>query len=344
MLAATVSLQFTAPHAVVMRHTIDPEQQRLTRTVSDLTGVIETEHIDLEHACVHCAIREDIVPSLERLAESNRWGAIIACLPVTAEPVQVCRVAAWQPHVVSHVRIASVVTALDHAHLLDDLLGDDLVTDRGLATALDDERGVAEVACAMVEYADTLCLNGEITEEEDNLVRTLARPGTPVVHDPTLLEPTLFTPGLHRPKNVEAWVAEVRRYALPELPAGPVWRLDLQSERALHPGRLYDHVEVLGGGPRRSRGCFWLPTRPSAICLWDAAGGQVSVGAINQWRPGDTPLTRLVVHGLDDGYDEIAECFHHCLLTDAEIAGRGAFWEQSEDGLEPWLGPILNAA
>lgn len=344
MLAATVSLQFSTPGAVVMRHSIDPAAQRLTRIVSDLTGIIETEHIDLEHACVQCAIREDIVPSLQRLASSGRWTAVIACLPVTAEPVQVCRVAAWQPQAMPHVRIASVVAALDHTRLLDDLIGDDLVTDRNLATALDDERGVAEVACAMVEYSDALCLTGEITDEEAALLRTLARPGASIVHDPTLLDASLFDPGLHRPKDTEAWVAEVRRYGLPELSAGPVWRLDLRSDRALHPERLHDHVEVLGGGPRRSRGCFWLPTRSSSICMWDAAGGQVSVGAINRWRPGEAPMTRLIVHGLDDGYDEIVACFEHCLLTDTELASRGTFWEQSTDGLEPWLGPIRHAA
>ena len=71
MLSATISLQFGLPDAVMVRHIIDPERQLLTRVVSDLTGVIEHEEINLAHACVACAIREDIVPTLERLARSE---------------------------------------------------------------------------------------------------------------------------------------------------------------------------------------------------------------------------------------------------------------------------------
>ena len=84
MLSATISLQFGLPDAVMVRHIIDPERQLLTRVVSDLSGVIENEEINLAHACVACAIREDIVPTLERLAAQGRWGSIVACLPVAA--------------------------------------------------------------------------------------------------------------------------------------------------------------------------------------------------------------------------------------------------------------------
>ena len=34
--------------------------------------------IDVEHACTSCAIREDIVPTLERLAASGTWETIVA--------------------------------------------------------------------------------------------------------------------------------------------------------------------------------------------------------------------------------------------------------------------------
>lgn len=344
MLSATISLQFGVPDAVVMRHVIDPVRQVLVRTVSDVSGVIEKLEIDLQHACVSCAIREDIVPTLERLAADGRWGTVIACLPVTAEPTQVCRVIAWAPRNSPHIRISAVVATLDGETLAGDLLGDDLVDERGLATSAEDRRGVAEVACAMVEYADAVCLTTTPGDEEADLVTALARPGTPVVADPSLLDAAALVAGLHQPDSVEAWVAEVRREDLTPLPASRAWRLDLRSDRPMHPDRLNANVEILGGGPRRSRGCFWLPTRPLDICVWEGAGGQVSVGATTRWTAHESPLTRLVIIGLDEDAGEIADCFAACLLTDAEIATRGRYWEQTADGLEPWLGPIHRAA
>ncbi len=342
--AASLSVQFGLPDAVAVRHTIDPDRQVLTRTVSDVTGVLEHEEIDLAHACVACAIREDIVPTLERLGAQGRWRTIVACLPVAAEAVQVCRVLAWAPREVPHIHVAAVVTALDGATVTADLLGDDLLDERGLATSDDDRRGVAEVASAMVEYGDVVCLTHDPDPDDFALVGALARPGTHVVTDPSVLDATELATGVHRHRDVEAWVAEVRRGVLPPVPDG-VWRLDLRSDRPFHPERFRDELAVLGGGPRRSRGCFWLPTRPDDICVWDGAGGQVSVGSTERWHR-EIPLTRITVIGLegDEGRSEITAAFRRCLLTDEELATRGRIWEESRDGFEPWLGPIRRAA
>lgn len=343
MLATSISLQFGLPDTVAVRHTIDPESQVLTRVVSDVTGIIEREEINLAHACVSCAIREDIVPTLERVAARGRWSSIVACLPVAAEAVQVCRVLARAPRNAPHVTISAVVTALDGGAVAEDLLGEDLLDERGLATSEDDRRGVAEVASAMVEYADVISLTQAPDPDERALVTALARPRVPVVTDPSLLDAPALVAGVHRHQVVEAWVAEVRRGALPPLATSGVWRLDLVSDRPFHPIRFHDELAILGGGPRRSRGCFWLPTRPDHVCVWDAAGGQASVSSTQNWDR-EPQLTRITVTGLDDDADEIIQAFDRCLLTDEEIATQGRIWEESWDGLEPWLGPIENVA
>lgn len=344
MSSAALSLQFGMPSAVSVRHVIDSERQILIRTVSDVTGIIEREEINLAHVCVSCAIREDIVPTLERIAAQGRWSSIIACLPVSAEAVQVCRVLGWAPRNAPHVSISAVVAALDGTEVIDDLLGEDLLDDRGLAIDPEDRRSVAEVACAMVEYADAICLTEAPAEEERDLITALARPRVPVVEDPSLLDAGALAAGVHRHQAVESWVAEVRRGPLPPLAERGAWRLDLVSDRPFHPLRFQDELEALGGGPRRARGCFWLPTRPAQICAWDSAGGQASVGSTEQWRKGEQALTRIVVIGIDDDRAEVEAAFHRCLLTDEELASRGVSWNESWDGLEPWLGPINQVA
>jgi len=50
------------------------------------------------------------------------------------------------------------------------------------------------------------------------------------------------------------------------------------------------------------------------------------------------------VMGLDDDSEEIIQAFDRCLLTDDELATQGRIWEESWDGLEPWLGPIERVA
>ena len=343
MAAAAIALQWDLPRAVAVRHVVDPEREVLWRIVSDATGVVERTEIDVEHACVSCAIREDVVPTLERLGADGRWETIIAQLPVTAEAVQVCRVIGWAPHQVPHVRIAASLVALSSDTLLDDLLGDDLVSERDLPVRADDRRGVAEVACAMVEYADVVAVGETLDAEEREVLEALVRPGVAVVESFSQVDARPLAAGVHDHRANESWVAEVRRDALPDRGLRTAWVLDFASDRPFHPERLRDAIAVLGGGPRRSRGCFWLPSRPGQICVWDGAGGQLSVGSTETW--GRTrPLTRITVVGVDDGREELERAFAACVLTDAEMHERGPYWEVTEDGFEAWLGPIRRAA
>ncbi|MEA4944774.1 MAG: GTP-binding protein [Propionicimonas sp.] len=343
MAVASAALGWDLPRAVAVRHDLDPERDVLIRTVSDVTGVLEREELELDHACASCAMREDVVPTLERLAASGAWTAIVAQLPTTATAAQVCRVAAWVPGQLPHVRVSAVVTAVDGASLGDDLRTGETLCELDLPVRDDDGRGLAETLCGMVEYADLVFTPQPVEPEARDLLAVLMRPGAAFVDSVADLDAAVLADGVHDCQASEAWVADVRRGDLP-VATGAAWVLDVRSDRPLHPDRLNDFVEVLGGGPRRSRGCFWLPTRPHQVCVWDGAGGQLSIGGEETWDSGEQPLTRIVVTGLDDGRDALAAAFQACLLTDAELAERGWFWEAFEDGFEPWLGPIRRAA
>lgn len=338
MAAVTIGLQWDLPNAVVVHHRIDVERSRLHRTVSDVSGVLEREEIDLDHVCVSCAIREDVAPALARLARAGRWDVVVAHLPVGAEGRQVCRVVTQDPRL-RHVRIAGVICAVEGERLVDDLLGDELLFDRGVHTAVDDRRGVAEVGAAQVEYADAVTIVGAAGDAELELVGALARPGATVLGDGDTLRPSLLLEGIHDDVGAESWAALLRRGPLPPLEGRHVWRLDLRSERPFHPARLQAEIEAIGGGPRRSRGCFWLPTRATVACAWDGAGGQLSIGVAERWAQ-ESPFTRIVVTGMDDGRDEVAAAFENCLLSEAEVRRRGTYWEAAGDGFEAWLGDI----
>lgn len=345
--AAMISLQFGAPDAVAVRHRIDAERAVLVRTVSDLGGVVEHEEMPLDHVCVPCAIREDIVPALQRLAAQGRWRSIIAGLPVSAEATQVCRSLGWNPSNAPQPSVAGVVAALDGARIADDLLGDDLLDERGLALSPEDRRGVAEVACSLVEYADAVALTAAAADAEWSLLRTLVRPGAAVLADTSLLDAEALIGVVRSQADVERWVAPSRAGDLAPVAAGGAWRLDLRSDRPLHPLRFRDELAVIGAGPRRSRGCFWLPSRPDHLCVWDGAGGQVSIGIAPRGRADQRMQSRIVVIGLDDDPAEraaISAAFERSLVTEAELAAKGWRWAEGWDGFEPWLGPIAGVA
>jgi G3E family GTPase len=346
MAAATIGQQWDLPGAVVVHHRIDVEGQQLHRLVSDVSGALEREVIDLAHACVGCAIREDIIPTLRRLADVGRWQSIVVHLPVAAEARQVCRV--LEAERVVDIKVTAIVTALDGTDLVSTLTGDALLCEEGRHTAEEDRRGTAETACALIEYADVVSVHGAAPPEGLGLVRALARPGAVLVGDAGLQPTSVLIDGVHHHDEAESWVSEMRIAPLPRLVSESVWQLDLRSDRPLHPARLHDRLGTIGGGAHRSRGCFWLATRPGTVCAWDGAGGQVSVGAVASWGH-QAPMSRLVVTGLDALTSPaeraaIEAAFRECLLTEAELAERGPYWDVASDGFEPWLGTIRIAA
>lgn len=338
MAGLTIAVQWDLPHSVVVHYEVNEGREVLVCTVSDQRGLIQRRDIDIADACLNCTIRSDLVATMERLAAQGLWGAVVAQLPVAADAAQICRAIGYDEQAAPHVRIAATVVALDGAAVTDDLLGDDLLIERELPIREDDERGVGETASALVEYADLVVAAG-LTDSGSALLRTLMRPDAQLVSSSADVNVAALLVGLHVHDRSEDWVQVIRREPLPERGSSDIWQLDITSSRPFHPERLRQRIEDLGRGQRRSRGCFWLPSRPHQVCQWDGAGGMVSIGVADDWEQAE-PLTRIVIVGADGGQDELANAFADCLLTDQELAERGRYWEVDSDGMEPWLGPV----
>ncbi|MBM3669513.1 MAG: cobalamin biosynthesis protein CobW [Actinobacteria bacterium] len=337
-----MSLMLDLPNAVAIRHSIDPTAQVLTRTVSSAGGVLETESIDLEHACVGCALREDIIPTIVRLARQQEWSYVVAGLPLAAEADHLARAISRDPRVGRQVRLASVLAAVTPEETLETLLSPTLLADLNLHTGPGDERGVGETACAQVEYADVIVTTSEDQRALDFL-GALARPRANLIQGSENLIAESLMGSRHISSEAQAWRVPMTAEELPERALGHAWRLDLRSQRAFHPERLMEHMEDLAGGKFRSRGVFWVPTRPGLAHLWEGTSGQVSIGQHARWGS-VTPITRLVLTGVEDVPMGLSEVFNSMLLSTEEASSDVSTWTLAEDGLEPWLGDIHRAA
>ena len=78
MQATMASLVWALPDVVAIRHVIEPITQQLSRFVSSVHGSEDTADIDLQHACVGCAVREDILPTILRLSQEPELRTIVA--------------------------------------------------------------------------------------------------------------------------------------------------------------------------------------------------------------------------------------------------------------------------
>lgn len=341
--SALMTLAWGLPGAVSLRHRIDPHSQVLTRTVSDIEGIHEEEHVQLEHACVSCALREDILPTLDRLARDRRWTHIVAGLPTGTEAGQLAHALGHDSRLARHLQLSSIVAALSSGDVARDLLGDDLLRERDAHTNPHDDRGVGEVACAQIEFADHVVLDAHPGDEAADLVRALARPGVPLLTGTDQVDATDIACGRHHHTLTRSWCSPELDGPLPALEGGHAWRVELRSHRPFHPDRLLDQVARLGDGPFRSRGTFWVPSRAGDQLEWSGAGGQLSIGAYGPWGR-RTPSTRLLFTGLGEPPHGLRDAFEDILVSITEATRGPASWDVLEDGLEPWLGDIRDVA
>ncbi|WP_245966331.1 CobW family GTP-binding protein [Sphaerisporangium album] len=268
------------PGSVAVHHDLrDVSQGLVQRTVRDATHVLDTAEVRLAHGCVTCTVREDLLPQLIRLAPGA--ALVIVDLWDSVEPRSVAEAIDHQ-EARDVLRFTGVLTALNAAATPEDITRGERLSEIGKPAAAGDQRYLAEVLTRQLEYATGLVLDDGDEEDHElsRLVLAHLAPLTPIHTLDTL-------PHVTGAAVCTAELAERVDPATAQLPADAqtdeitttVWR----SRRPLHPGRLFEAVDELVTESVRSRGRFWLATRPSRLLAWDAVAGIISIEDAGPW-------------------------------------------------------------
>ncbi|RSS61739.1 GTP-binding protein [Streptomyces sp. WAC07061] len=333
------------------------------REIRDASGTLTRGDAPLVNDCACCALREDLVPELERMADSGLARLAVVELWDSVEPKAMAEVIAG--HGGDRFVLTNVITAVDPALVLPCLGNGDDLAEAGLAAAPTDQRTIGDTWARQLEYAPVLALvDSEEADDEDRALLAQLHPTAQRVRAGSVELARAAFAGF----DVEA-AAAAQHPACALLPqdadeAGVttlVWR----RRRPFHPERLYQALEDLCCAAARSRGRFWLADRPDTLLAWDAAGGALCVESAGPWLASLpdaawelVPPMRRAAAALD-WHPDHGDCCQHlvftspgldrdglerlldsCLLTDAEYtAGREA-WK----GLPAAFDSLLNAA
>ncbi len=346
---------------------------RVRRTVESAARVLDRADVEMVHGCISCTLREDVLPTLVRLARERPRSDQLLVLPPAVEPEAVaaacahCRIDG-QP-VTEVVRFDSYVTVVDADRFVDDLCSTDDLRDRDLHAAGDDHRAVAEVVAHQVEFSDTVVLwSRPDTEAADThrasvVAHRLAPWSIPVTVgggdtlDCTALAQQVLRSGRHDPDRpgVLGMALEGRPIGVSDQGTSLVFR----SRRPFHPQRLHDALEELTENALRGRGQLWIAAQPDAVIAFEFAGGGVSLGSLGYWLAALPPerwtetsdhrrlaadldwdpyygdrRTVLSLIGLHLDHTAIVALLRACLLTDAELADGFDAWRRLPDPFE----------
>ncbi|MFI6262541.1 CobW family GTP-binding protein [Micromonospora sp. NPDC051006] len=290
------------PSLLLVRHDLtDVRQGGVHRVVRDGAGILEDERITLAHGCVSCTLREDVLPTLARLARTHPDRDLVLMLPEVVEPEAVAAACAHclvnGAPITDALHINSYVTVVDAEHLLDGLASTDDLKTLGIHAADDDHRALADVVVRQIEYADTLVLWGRSREGayDDSrlsvLLQRLAPWATQVRVDGDLVDADELTRQLrdtrrHRPETPAVLARGLEGHTLgvhePHSDCAVVSAV-FRARRPFHPRRLHDVLEDVNAEVVRSRGHLWLASQPDAVLAWEFAGGGLTIGSFGRW-------------------------------------------------------------
>ncbi len=362
--AAVGDILHTVPGTVVLHHDLSAAADgSVHRTVRDITGPISSGHTPLVNDCACCALREDLVPELLRLARAGTYRLAVVELWDSVEPQAMASVIAAEEEA---LELTGVATAVDPALALPYLANGDDLADVGLAAAPTDQRTVADTFARQIEYPTVLAL-AEGDDEADDADHVLLAQLTPAARRLRVGEGTLG-PALLAGFDLAAAAARQHPSCalLPqEADEHGVVTLAWHRDRPFHPQRLYAALEDLTCAAARSRGRFWLADRPDTLLTWDAAGGALCVESAGPWLAAlpdaaweMVPAERRVAAALDWHPEHGDRCQHltftspgldrdgllqlldSCLLTDAEYAAGRAAWEHLPHAFDEFLDPV----
>ncbi|QLK48801.1 GTP-binding protein [Vibrio owensii] len=336
----------------------------------------EEKLVEMSNGCICCTLREDLLEEVTKLAQEGRFDYLVIESTGIAEPLPVAETFTFADEnglsLSDVARLDTMVTVVDAINFLRDYDEAKFLTETAESLGEDDERSVADLLVDQVEFADVILISKTDLAEKSEIERLLAILRTlntsatilPISNGEVELEAVLDTQSFSFEKAQQApgWLKEMRGEHIPETEEYGISSFAYHARRPFHPEKFYDflHNAKDYGKLIRSKGYFWLATRPEFVGQWSQAGGiarygvagmfwkaipkeewptdQDDLDAINDiWQePYGDMRQELVFIGQGLEQQKLIARLNECLLTEDEMEQGLDYWLSLEDPFPEW--------
>ncbi|MEU8741541.1 GTP-binding protein [Streptomyces halstedii] len=297
----------------------------------------EERLIEMNNGCICCTLRDDLLHEVDRLAREGRFDHLLIESSGISEPMPVAATFSFPRDdgatLGDLARLDTMVTVVDAASFLPELAQGDGLAERGLDQYEEDERTVSDLLMDQIEFADVIVLNKvDLVDDRRrgqlDAVLTRLNPVARIVPvsrgrvEPSdVLGTGLFD--VERAQQAPGWVRELNGDHVPETEEYGISSTVFRSDRPFHPGRLWTFVtEELDSGRYgqvlRSKGFFWLSSRPHVTGLWSQAGSVARFEPYGARGHDTTQGQELVFIGTELRATALHEALSSCLAREGE--------------------------
>ncbi len=326
----------------------------------------EEKLVEMSNGCICCTLREDLMVEVERLAKEDRFDYLLIESTGISEPIPVAQTFSFESEDGSidlsrFSFIDTMVTVVDAFNFLKDFSSQDMLTTRELTDIEGDHRTIVNLLTDQIEFANVILLNKVDLVDENQLKLVYGmlhrlNPGAKIIPTKNAEVSTneVLNTGLFNYEEAESsagWIKELEDEHVPETEEYGINSFVFRSKKPFHPERFLNYIN--GSFPQniiRSKGLFWLASRPKQAMVWSSAGGSCKAEGAGVWwasMPASErfnymafvenqatieedwdPLfgdrkNELVFIGVEMNEAKIRKDLEDCLLTDVEVK----FWK-----------------
>ena len=336
----------------------------------------EEKLVEMSNGCICCTLREDLLEEVTKLAQDGRFDYLLIESTGISEPLPVAETFTFaDENGVSLSDVAeldTMVTVVDAVNFLKDYEAARLLQETGESLGEEDERSVSDLLVDQVEFADVILISktdlasAADIEKLTAILKTLNTSAqiVPIAHGAVDIDEVLST-GLfdfERAQQAPGWLKEMRGEHVPETEEYGISSFSYVARRPFHPDKFYQFLHHTEGYGKliRSKGYFWLASRPEFAGTWSQAGGIARYGfagmfwkAVPQsnWPTDPQSLAyikqnwvepfgdmrqELVFIGQELDQEKVTKALDACLLTEEETLRGKAYWMTLNDPFPAW--------
>jgi len=367
------------------------ENRRMAVIVNDMSEVnidaalvksgVELNHreeklVEMSNGCICCTLREDLLVEVRRLAAEGRFDCLVIESTGISEPLPVAETFTFTDEDGSSLAdvalLDTMVTVVDAVNFLRDYEKAQYLGERGESLGEDDHRTVADLLIDQVEFCDVILVNKRdlVTPEQLRRLMGVLHSLNPeasiheIAHGQVALDKVLGTGkfSFARAERAPGWLKELRGEHVPETEEYGISSFVYRARRPFHPEKFHDflHQPWPDGRLIRSKGFFWLASRPQLAGIWNQAGGivHVSCGGLfwkavpeAQW-PEEQESRRSILENWEEPFGDMRQelvfigqeldeeatvaMLDACLLSDEELNAGRKYWQSLPDPFPGW--------